>query len=534
MWGPARGATLVSLAEPPILLIVTPRRPRRCQAFACLAVWLATVGLPALPAQNAPPASIAPTADPKAPPPEKVAGAKSPSDILARAIAALGGDAALEPFRLAYAGRSFASAVDQGFAPEEFTGSRFQESLVVDAAAHRAARRWESQNVDGSPTLWREGVVGDRGYRMNLKSQRRWPATTGLDLTWDNLTWRIPQLALRALSKDPDALRPEGVVKVDGRVFDALGFPLASAGGRTVTVLFDRRTGSLAGYQHPEDVMLGRLMVRTLFKPTARYRIGLLPKGYVLTVGDNVYLDLDCLDARPTGGGDDPWFDMPADQPDRPPLVVQQPSTTTDVAPGVFLMRNVGGYNTLFADLGDCVAVLDAIAQFPRATILPGAGVADLAAQVLAQIETSLDKPVCYVVPTHHHDDHFGGIARFAAAGATVVTSTGNERIARRTLEAHGVRGGRIELVRDRRVIGTGPNRMELRLLKGPHVEEMLFAYFPEHRLIFEGDLSDYVFQAMAFLRFLDDHPLAIDTILSVHGSRPYTLDHLNYYEPGS
>ena len=280
--------------------------------------------------------------------------------------------------------------------------------------------------------------------------------------------------------------------------------------------------------------MLGRLMVRTLFKPYTRYRLGLLPGGYTLTIGDQVYYDLDCLDARPTDG-EDPWFDLPADEPDRPPLVVQQPSTTTEVAPGVFLMRNVGGYNTLFADLGDCVAVVDAIAQYRGATLLPSAGDAsDLAAQVLAQIKTSLNKPVCYVVPTHHHDDHFGGIARFAAAGATVVTSPANERIARRTLEANGAGGGRIELVRDKRVLGSGRTAMEVRLLRGPHVEEMLFAYFPEHRLIFEGDLSDYVFQAISFLRFLDDHPLDIETILSVHGSRPYTLDHLNYYEPGS
>jgi hypothetical protein len=522
-----------NLIEPTVFFGTSRRLRRRLlAALACLAAWLAPAGTMLRAAPEASPGSAR-----EAPPSKQADDPTGPADILARAVAALGGEKGLdlEPFRLAYAGRSFPNAVDQGFSPEKTTGSRFQESLVIDVAGHRGARRWESQNVDGSPTLWREGVVGDRGYRMNLKSQRRWPAATGLDLTWDNLTWRIPHLALQALRKSPESLRSEGVVKIGGRAYDALGFPLASAGGQTVTVLFDRRTGMLAGYQHPEDRMLGRLMVRTLFKPYARYRIGLLPGGYTLTIGNNVYSDLDCLDARPTGGGEDPWFDIPADEPDRPPLVVQQPSTTTEVAPGIFLMRNVGGYNTLFADLGDCVAVVDAIAQFRGATLLPSAGDAsDLAAQILAQIKTTLNKPVCYVVPTHHHDDHFGGIARFAAAGATVVTSPANERIARRTLEAHGAGGGRIELVRDRTVLGSGKNAMEVRLLRGPHVEEMLFAWFPEHRLIFEGDLSDYVFQAIAFLHFLDDHPLDIETILSVHGSRPYTLEHLNYYEPGS
>ncbi len=465
------------------------------------------------------------------------AASPDPSAVLARAVAAQGGEAALalEQFRLIYSGRSFPRAVDQGFSPAGNTGSRFQESLVFDVGNHRAARRWESQNTDGSPTLWREAVVGDRGYRMNLKSGRRWPASSGLDLTWDNLTWRVPPLALRAMLQSAPSLRAESTVTIGGRTFDALAFPLASAGGNPVTVLFDRKTGLLAGYQHAEDRMLGRLMVRTLFKPYARYDAGRLPGGYTLSLGEQVYYDLDLLDARRGGPSEDSWFAIPEEEPDRQPLVVQQPSTTTEVAPGIFLMRNVGGYNTLFADLGDCVAVLDAIARFQGATLLPPAGPPpDLPGQVLAQVKASLNKPVCYVVPTHHHDDHFGGIATFAAAGATVLTSPANERLARRTLQAHGIGSGRIELVRDKRVLGTGKNAMEVWLLRGPHVEEMLFVYFPAHRLMFEGDLTDYVLQGAAFMRFLDQHPLPIETILSVHGSRPYTLAVFEFYEPGA
>jgi hypothetical protein len=62
----------------------------------------------------------------------------------------------------------------------------------------------------------------------------------------------------------------------------------------------------------------------------------------------------------------------------------------------------------------------------------------------------------------------------------------------------------------------------------------MLFAYFPAHRLMFEGDLADYVLQATSFLRFLDEHPMEIETILSTHGSRPYTRETLKLYEPGT
>ncbi|HKQ96904.1 MAG TPA: MBL fold metallo-hydrolase, partial [Candidatus Polarisedimenticolia bacterium] len=509
-------------ATTPTLTRLTQETLQRHPGRPCLLLLPAIVCLAAVPASAA-----------SKPTPVSTA----PAAVLERAIAALGGEAALrlDQFSLVYQGQSFPSAVDQGFSPDRSVGVRLQESLVFEVRSHHAARRWESQNVDGSPTLWREGVVGDRGYRMNIKTQRRWPASTGLENTWDQLAWRVPQLALLALSKERASLRSEGSVTIDGLAFDALGFPLASADGRTVTVLFDRETGLPAGYQHAEERLLGRLMVRALFKPYRRYEAGTLPAGYTLSIGDQRYQDLDLLDARRTITEGDLWFELPADQPDRPPLVVQQPSTTTEVHPGVFLMRNVGGSNTLFVDLGDCVAVLDAIAQYRGATLLPPAGrTEDLAAKVLAQIKSSLDKPVCWVVPTHHHDDHFGGISRFAAAGATVLTTPGNLEFARRTLQANGAGDGRIEVVRDRRVLGSGPNAMEVGLLRGPHVEEMLFVHLPGHRLLFEGDLADYVLQATAFLRFLDEHPMPIDTILSVHGGRPYTMGEIRNLEPGN
>jgi len=36
---------------------------------------------------------------------------------------------------------------------------------------------------------------------------------------------RIPQLAVRAMSKSPESLRSEGVVKIDGRAFVPSAFP---------------------------------------------------------------------------------------------------------------------------------------------------------------------------------------------------------------------------------------------------------------------------------------------------------------------
>jgi glyoxylase-like metal-dependent hydrolase (beta-lactamase superfamily II) len=49
---------------------------------------------------------------------------------------------------------------------------------------------------------------------------------------------------------------------------------------------------------------------------------------------------------------------------------------------------------------------------------------------ILAKVREVTNRKVCYVIPTHHHDDHFGGIAGFARAGATIITTPNNYRLA--------------------------------------------------------------------------------------------------------
>jgi hypothetical protein len=60
-----------------------------------------------------------------------------------------------------------------------------------------------------------------------------------------------------------------------------------------------------------------------------------------------------------------PWFVPPPPDP-RHAVTIRglPPGSTEEVAPVVWFMRNVGGYNAMFARVGDCVAVFDAAATF--------------------------------------------------------------------------------------------------------------------------------------------------------------------------
>src|SRR5579871_6401916 len=86
-----------------------------------------------------------------------------------------------------------------------------------------------------------------------------------------------------------------------------------------------------------------------------------------------------------------------------------------EVAPGVFFRYSAisatdpsvqfGGCNNVWVVFKDYVAVIDA--NFPKE-----------AGDVLEAVKKTTDKPVRYVLDTHHHGDHAYGNAVWAKAGA--------------------------------------------------------------------------------------------------------------------
>src|SRR6266581_2901605 len=92
-----------------------------------------------------------------------------------------------------------------------------------------------------------------------------------------------------------------------------------------------------------------------------------------------------------------------------------------EVAPGVFFRYSAisatdksvvfGGSNNIWVVFNDYVVVFDA--NFPKE-----------AGDVIAAIKKTTDKPIRYVLDSHHHGDHAYGNAVFAKQGATVVAQT--------------------------------------------------------------------------------------------------------------
>ena len=119
------------------------------------------------------------------------------------------------------------------------------------------------------------------------------------------------------------------------------------------------------------------------------------------------------------------------------------------------------------------------------------------------------NKPIRYVVNTHHHFDHSGGLRTFLAQGATIVTHQANREYyeqvlfnpAPRTLQADRFStyypyfsGGRrplpIETVNQKYVLSDGVRTVDLYPVQGlDHAATMLMVYFPKEKILVNADL---------------------------------------------
>lgn len=172
-----------------------------------------------------------------------------------------------------------------------------------------------------------------------------------------------------------------------------------------------------------------------------------------------------------------------------------------EIAPGVFFRYSqisatdpkvtFGGSNNIWVVFEDFVLVYDA--NFPKE-----------AGDVIAAIRKTTDKPIRYVLDSHHHGDHAYGNAVFAKAGATIVGQANcvrwlHEKGAKEFADAGKGPTGRKDIREsalkvpslvfdDKLVIDDGTQRAELLHFGHAHTPGDALLYLPKHKLLCTGD----------------------------------------------
>lgn len=271
--------------------------------------------------------------------------------------------------------------------------------------------------------------------------------------------------------------------------------------------------------QIPNEV-LGDMAVEIAYSDYKNFGPMVFPSHIVLREGGHATLDLSVISVVANEPVD---ITVPAN------VVAARDVTprveVSKLADGIYwILRD--GYNSLAADMGDHVVVLEAGSDDAYSTA------------ILAEIAALLpNKPVRYVVNTHLHFDHAGALRGFANAGATVVTHHDNVAVldkawrARRTLapdllSKSGMRWS-FRGVADRLILrGATQRTIELHALRGnPHNEQMLIAWLPMDDILFQADLLGERNSLFNFADTMARLRIRPGRIVGSHGTRPSSME---------
>jgi len=163
-------------------------------------------------------------------------------------------------------------------------------------------------------------------------------------------------------------------------------------------------------------------------------------------------------------------------------------SISEDLGGGFWLIT--GGYAAIVADFKDYIVVIEGPQNDMRAT------------QIIAEAKRLVpNKPIKYVINTHAHFDHSGGLRAFVAEGTTIITHQVNKAYYEKIFkDSHTLVPDKlsqmnpqpkvkIETMTEKKVLTDGEHVIDLYHVQGStHNEGMIIAYLPKQKVLLEAD----------------------------------------------
>jgi glyoxylase-like metal-dependent hydrolase (beta-lactamase superfamily II) len=200
------------------------------------------------------------------------------------------------------------------------------------------------------------------------------------------------------------------------------------------------------------------------------------------------------------------------------------------VAEGVYYITG-GTHYSAAVEFKDHIIIIDAPLSAARSQAVIG--------EVKKQIP---NKPIRYVINTHHHFDHSNGLRTYVEEGATIVTHPlakafyekwwARDRTLVPDKMSQTKQKATFETVSDKKIFTDGNQTLEIYALKGNiHADGMLFAYLPKQKILDEADVytpvdanapadgpADDAAMCLNLVQNIERLKLDVEQVLPTHG----------------
>ncbi len=444
--------------------------------------------------------------------------------------------AALDRSVAAYGGRDALNAIsnvtvritgesvhrNQSRRPGDMDRTDYSAELVIDVKNSRIMQTQKGHYPGGFN--WHNGFVIDAGNRTGFDLIRKTsypPTPISPGAVRGNIRW-LPQLVLLTVLERATTLRYLGKTDYEKRPHEVIDY--VAPDNSRLALYIDEQTGLLSKFESLiTDPFSGDSVWETRFPGQRKVGDNIIPAGRLNVLNGDVMNDFRFADVTFNSELRADMFKLPEGLR---AITFPTPTTITKHAEKIYT-TNAGGYSVLFVDFNDYIFAMEA----------PGND--RVTAQAIEQIKKTIPgKPIKYAAVTHHHDDHAGGIRAYMAEGATLIIAPVEEAFFKK-VSTYRFKAEPDTLTRTprepvfeplkngKRVLTDGTTTVEIYDIgNGPHTEQMLVAYFPAQKLIYQGDLlnrppvGDPIANdtSVHFLNWIDSKKLAVEATIPVHG----------------
>jgi glyoxylase-like metal-dependent hydrolase (beta-lactamase superfamily II) len=387
--------------------------------------------------------------------------------VLADAAAALG----TEVSSIQYSGSGTNYALGQSPRPDapwpKFNVLRYERAIDYGAGASREVLvRTQGENPPrgggGQP------LAGEQTQTLFVSGETAW------NLAGENAVAAPAAAAERALQIH---LTPHGFLKA--ALASEATLAEETKDGRTVsTISFRHGSHDVRGTINAENLVesiettisntvLGAMPVSTTFSEYKDFSGVQFPTRIVQSQGGHPTLDITVAEVTPNATVEISIPETVASA--TPPAVTVAAEKLSD---GVWFLAG-GSHHSVLVEFQDHVAVVEAPLNPERSEA------------VIAEVEKLVPgKPLRYLINTHHHFDHSGGVQTYAAKGVKIVTHEMNVPFYQGLFS-----GGTFEAVTDQKTLTDGARSLEVHHVQGnPHNDGLLMVYLPKEKILVQAD----------------------------------------------